>query len=115
MICKISMQNCTIQDLFDILFSYICYDTVSTYDTIIFFIVNYNGTSTFYMYGMHDKSCDTTILTSLSTLLGTRVLYLVLLVSFWYYAETTALHGHKLCHVAAANKDPLIVLPMSRE
>jgi hypothetical protein len=52
------MQNC-VQDLFDIIiFSYMCYDTVSSYDsTIVSLIINYADTSTFYMYEMHDTPC----------------------------------------------------------
>jgi hypothetical protein len=66
MICRISMQNC-VQDLFDTIFSrYMCYDTVSTYDTtLISLIINYGDTSAFSMHGMHDTNYDTTIVTSL--------------------------------------------------
>jgi hypothetical protein len=68
MIYRISMQNC-VQDLFDTIFSrYMCYDTVSTYDTTpISLIINYGDISAFCMHGMHDTNYDTTIVTSLMT------------------------------------------------
>jgi hypothetical protein len=47
------MQNC-VQDVFDTIFSrYMCYDTISTYDTtLISLIINYVDTALFDLYSL---------------------------------------------------------------
>jgi hypothetical protein len=60
------MQIC-VQDVFDIKFScFMCYDTVSTYDTTLTSLINCCATSDFH--DMHDTTYDTPIVTSLSYL-----------------------------------------------
>jgi hypothetical protein len=61
------MQICG-HDAFSIEFpSSSCHDTVSYYDTTLTsLLINYSATSDFCLYGMHDTSYDTPIVTSLS-------------------------------------------------
>jgi hypothetical protein len=66
MFYKISMQICEYDVFIIALFSFICYNTVSYYDTsLIFLIINWCTTLVFYIHKMHDTVYNTSIVASL--------------------------------------------------